>query len=663
MDIGQRIQTLREQLNHFNYEYYILNQSSISDYEFDQMMNELIQLEKEYPQYADINSPTQRVGGTVSSRFEKVRHSKGMFSLGNAFSESDLQDFEDRIGADQVEYVVELKIDGLAMSIEYRQGQFYQALTRGDGEVGEDVSQNVRTISSIPLVLNEPVDAIIRGEIYMPISSFDRLNQERALADESLFANCRNAAAGSIRQLDSRIAAKRGLDGFWYTLVDAESYGCTTHWEALAKLRSWGFKVNPYAKRCTGIQEVYTYIETIAETRYQLDYDIDGMVIKVDNLQRQQQLGFTVKVPRWAIAYKFPAQLVSTELEDIFLSVGRTGRITPNAKLVPVQLAGSLVSFASLHNQDYIAKKDIRIHDQVTVRKAGEIIPEIVSVLPESRNGTQVVYQFPKTCPECGSLLLRNEGEADHYCMNADCPARIIESIAHFTSRNAMNIDGFGEKRVQLFHEAGLLQRVEEIYLLHHHRDTILTLDKMGSKSADKLFDSIEASKQKSLECLLFGLGIRHVGEKAATTLASAFTTMDNLMEAEFDLLCDLRDIGRVIAESVVSFFQQTDNRLMIESLRQAGLNFTYMDQRVQRETKFTHKTIVLTGTLVHFKRNELASQLENLGAKVSSSVSAKTDLVIAGEAAGSKLDKALALGIEVWDEARLLQEVSNETN
>lgn len=657
-DVSARIADLRRQLNRYNYEYYILNQSTVSDYDFDRLMNELLALEHEYPQFQSANSPTQRVGGSVASKFTKVRHSAGMFSLGNAFSLGQLKEFQQRLGFEPVEYVVEPKIDGLAMSIEYRQGQFYQALTRGDGEVGEDVSQNVRTVGSVPLELTEPVDVIVRGEIFMPISSFEALNKTRLEKGEVLFANCRNAAAGSIRQLDSKVAASRGLDGFWYTLVDAQRYGCTTHSEALETLKIWGFKVNPNISICEGMDAVWHWIDTIGEKRYELDYDIDGMVIKVNNLEKQRELGFTVKVPRWAIAYKFPAQMVETVLEDIFLTVGRTGRITPNAKLVPVALGGSTVSFASLHNEDYIRNKDIRIHDMVLVRKAGEIIPEIVRPLPEKRDGRQEIYHFPLTCPECGGHLLRNEGEADHYCVNVDCPAKIIESIAHFTSRNAMNIDGFGEKRVELFHDQGLLDRIEDIYTLSLHREQILTFDKMGEKSADKLFSSIEASKQQSLECLLFGLGIRHVGEKAAHTLARTFRTMDNLSRATYEELMIIRDIGEIIAQSVLAFFAEPKNQAILDALRNHGLNFTYLQQSTAQTTWFTGKIVVLTGSLNVFSRTELSSLLERYGAKVTSSVSAKTDLVIAGEAAGSKLEKANALGIEVWDEARLLQEV-----
>lgn len=657
--IQARIEALRKQLNQYNYEYYVLNQSTISDYEFDTLMNELMALEKENPQYDHPNSPSHRVGGQVSEKFQKVRHKQAMFSLGNAFSLEDLQDFENRIGLGPLEYMVELKIDGLAMSLDYQQGELTQALTRGDGEVGEEVTQNVRTVASLPLVLQVPETAVIRGEIFMPISSLNTLNEQRREQGEELFANCRNAAAGSIRQLDSKIAAKRKLDGFWYTLVNASQYGCKTHEEALNLMKSWGLKVNPNARKVKGIQAVWEAIEAISQNRHTLDYDIDGMVIKVNDLSLQDKLGFTVKVPRWAIAYKFPAQMVETTLENIFCTVGRTGKITPNAQLTPVSLGGSVVSFASLHNQDYISHKDIRIGDQVLVRKAGEIIPEIVQPVFEKRVSDLPRYQFPTHCPECGGELLRNEGEADNYCVNVDCPAKIIESIAHFTSRNAMNIDGFGEKRVELFHKANLLASVEDIYRLHEHREQLMTLDKMGEKSVDKLVESIEASKQNSLEALLFGLGIRHVGAKAATTLARHFKTMEALSQADYEALVNLRDIGGIIAQSVVTFFHEVKNQTLIETLKDFGLNLTYIDLSVSGESSLRDKTIVITGSFEHFSRKELTALLEQRGALVTGSVSKKTDLVIAGSEAGSKLDKAQALDIEVWDEERVLAEVA----
>lgn len=654
-----RIEALRKQLEQYNYEYYALNQSSISDYDFDVLMNELIALEKDHPEFMDANSPTQRVGGAIASRFTKVRHGQAMFSLANAFSLEDLREFERRTGEANLEYVVELKIDGLAMSMDYRAGSFSQGITRGDGEVGEDVSQNVRTIRSIPLQLTDPVEATVRGEIYMPISSFTALNEERLAKGEELFANCRNAAAGSIRQLDSKIAAQRHLEAFWYTLVNAEDYGCTTHTEALAKMKSWGLRINPNISVARGMDEVYKIIEKVNDFRHTLDYDIDGMVIKVNDLAKQRELGFTSKVPRWAIAYKFPAQMVETQLHDIFLTVGRTGKITPNAKLEPVALGGTTVAFASLHNEDYIRTKDIRIHDVVLVRKAGEIIPEIVQPVFSKRQPGAEPYVFPKHCPVCGGELYRDPDEADNYCINAECPAKIVESIAHFASRDAMNIDGFGEKRVERFHQAGYLKSVEAIYRLKDHYDEIVALDKMGETSATKLLNAIEASKENSLENLLFGLGIRHIGAKAAKTLAREYRTMDALMQAEPEALWTIRDIGTVIAQSLTSFFAEPQNREMIEQLRALGLNFTYLGQAIATNA-LSGKTIVLTGSLEHFGRSELTKLLEGYGARVSSSVSAKTDIVIAGEAAGSKLEKAQQLGLEIWDEARLMKEVED---
>lgn len=653
-----RIKYLREKLNQANYDYHVLDQPTISDREYDLDMNELIQLERENPEYFDANSPTQRVGGEISSKFSKVTHKNQLYSLSNAFNEDDLRAFDKRVGS--VDYVVELKIDGLAMAVEYENGQFIQAVTRGDGTVGEDVSTNVRTIRSLPLSLKEAVDVQLRGEVFIPRSSFLKLNEQRQENNEVVFANARNAAAGSIRQLDSKITASRSLDAFWYTIVNPLSLGITSQWEAINQLKKWGFKVNQYIYHCDTIDEVISRIQELDTIRFDLDFDIDGVVVKVNSFEKQEELGTTVKAPRFAIAYKFPAEIAVSKVLDIHLTVGRTGRITPNAKLTPVSLGGSIVSAATLHNEDYIKTKDIRVNDTVTLHKAGEIIPEIIESLKEHRDESSVVYDFPKHCPVCESELVRDPEAADTYCINSECPARIIESISHFASRDAMNIEGLGVARVKQLNEANLLLTVEDIYELKNHRDEMMTLEKFGTKSIDNLVEAIEASKSNELNQVLFGLGILHVGSKAASSLAKHFIRIENLMNASEADLLEVDDIGKITAQSVFDYFNNENNQQLIKSLNEKGLN---LSQSVS-ETKvslLSNKRVVLTGTLSRMSRNEAKELLELHQAKLSSSVSKNTDLVIAGENAGSKLVKAQELSIEVWDEDRFYQEVNYE--
>ena len=525
----QRILELRSILDRLAYEYYVLDQPSKSDQEYDRYYQELVALEDEFPQYRDPNSITQRVGGVVLDAFTKVEHKRTMLSLGNAFNLEDLHAFDERVRevVPNARYVVELKIDGLAMSLIYRDGRFVQALTRGDGVVGEDVTHNVKTIPSIPMHIPLQGEVEVRGEVYMPNASFQMLNEEREKNGEELFANPRNAAAGSIRQLDSSVAAKRKLDAFWYYFVNAQEYDIHSHEEALQKMSEMHLRVNPLRKVCERIDEVWQFIEEITEQRNDLPYAIDGMVIKVDDLDAQNRLGSTVKVPRWAIAYKFPAEEVITKLLDIVVTVGRTGRITPNAVLEPVRVAGTTVSAAQLHNEDMIKEKDIRIHDDVVVRKAGDIIPEVVRPLLERRNDTQAVYHFPTHCPICGSELVRFPEEAAHYCINQDCPARVVESMIHFASRDAMDIDTLGDKKVEFFHKQGFLNTIEDIYCLKEHRQELIDLEGFKEKSVDKLLDAIEDSKQNPLEDLIYGLGIRQVGKKAAKVLAKHFLSRE----------------------------------------------------------------------------------------------------------------------------------------
>ena len=659
MDVQQRILALRKQLDTYAYEYYVLDQPSVPEAEYDQAYQELLKLEDTYPQYRDPNSITQRVGGVVLDAFTKVTHKQQMLSLSNAFNLEDLQAFDERVRSivSKVSYVVELKMDGLAISLHYHDGRFVQAVTRGDGFVGEDVTNNVRTIASIPMHIERMGDVEVRGEVFMPKKSFAELNAQREKNGEDVFANPRNAAAGSIRQLDSKIAASRKLDAFLYYYEDALGAGIQTHEEALKTMEQLHIKVNPLRRVCNSMDEVWSFIQEMSEQRNDLPYEIDGMVIKVNELTAWEQLGTTVKAPRYAIAYKFPAEEVVTKLLDIVLTVGRTGRITPNAVLAPVRVAGTSVSAAQLHNEDMIKEKDIRIQDDVVVRKAGDIIPEVVRPLLDRRNGTQARYVFPKECPVCGSALVRLSDEAAHYCINQDCPARVVESIIHFASRDAMDIDTLGDKKVEFFHKEGLLNTIEDIYHLKDHKETILQMEGFKERSYQKLIDAIEASKQNPLEDLVYGLGIRQVGKKAAKVLAKHFLTMEKLMAASEEELVAIKDIGDITAQSIVAFFREPKNVELIDHLRGFGLRMDSEEEIIQ-ESMFTGKTVVLTGSLQQMTRNEAKELLESLGANVSGSVSKKTDLVIYGEAAGSKLTKAQSLGVATMDEATFLQEV-----
>ena len=646
-----RIEYLRKVLKEYAYEYYTLDKPTVSDYEYDMLFRELEDLEKKHPELNDPNSPTQRVGFEILSEFKKIDHSKPMLSLGDVFSYDELREWSKKITDvyGTVEYCAEYKIDGLAMSLIYEDGLFKQAVTRGDGVTGEDVTSNVRTIQSIPMSIPYKQHYDIRGEVYMPKSSFNRVNRERRQNGEEEFANPRNAAAGSIRQLDSRICASRGLDGFWYHVPD--DVNSDTHYGSLQYAKKLGFIVNDTTTLFNNIEDVISFIEETGKIRNDLPYEIDGMVIKVNSYDLQKKIGFTSRIPKWAIAYKFPAEEVKTIVEDIFITVGRTGKCTPNAKLTPKKIAGTTVGFATLHNEDNIKDKDIRIGDTVVVRKAGDIIPEVVRSIKESRDGSQVPFVFPDICPVCGGKLYRFEDEAAHYCVNTECKARLVYSISHFTERNAMNIDGLGEKRVETFLEAGLISSFEDIYKLHNRKDEILELDKFGQKSYDNLIEAIENSKSNSLERLIYGLGIRQVGEKAGKILAAHFGSMENFMNASVEELSEIRDIGPTTAEYIRDFFNEGSNKEMINQLRILGVNMDYIDNSVSNESVFTGKTVVLTGTLQRFTRNEATALLENLGANVAGSVSKKTDYVIYGAEAGSKLDKANQLGVATLSE------------
>lgn len=657
MDYQARISYLRDQLNQYNYEYYVLNASTVSDATYDSLMQELITLEAEHPELFDVTSPSQRVGGFVAEDFKKVTHQATMLSLANAFNAEDLLDFDRKVRSvtkkDRVTYVVELKIDGLAMSAVYEHGKIKYAATRGDGVVGEDVTSNIVTIKSIPLHLKDQLTLEVRGEVFMPKASWQSLNAERELSGEALFANPRNAAAGSIRQLDSKIAASRKLDAFWYYLVDATNYGVTSHHDALNFLRKQGFKVNDQTKVCDGIDAVIAHIESLKDKRHTFPYEIDGIVIKVDDLSFYQTLGFTAKTPRWAIAYKFPPLEVETTLEDIFFTVGRTGKITPNALLTPVFVAGSKIKHATLHNEPFIRDRDLKIGDQVFIRKAGDIIPEVLGVVPNKRTGLEKDFQMIQDCPVCLKPLTFKDPL--HFCLNPLCPARHEEGLIHFASRGAMDIEGLGERIVELFFSEKLIKTIADIYYLHQKRNVLINLEGFGEKSIDNLLDAIEASKKKSLEKLIFGLGIKELGAKTSKVLAEKFKTLDALMAATKEELLTIKDIGPVAASSIVNYFMETENVALINELIAIGLNTTYLGPAPKEDAYFSGKTIVITGKFNQFSRDELTTILENLGAKVSSAVSAKTSLVVAGEDAGSKLTKAQDLNIKILYEEELV--------
>lgn len=657
MEPKERVQEITALLEKYNYEYYVLDNPSVSDAEYDRLMQELIALEEKYPELRSPLSPTQRVGGIVQDEFQKVTHKRMMLSLANAFNETDLRDFDRKVkealGVDTVTYMAEMKIDGLGMSLVYRKNLQYAA-TRGDGSEGENVTSNVITIKSIPSRIELSDELEVRGEVFMPKKVLTKLNQEREISGEPLFANARNAAAGSIRQLDSSIAASRNLDAFWYYFVNARDFGIRYHSEALAMLDRLGFKTNPERRICVGIDEVLDYIDEYTEKRPSLDYDIDGIVIKVDDMATYDKLGYTSKTPRWAIAYKFPPEEVITKLTDIIYTVGRTGKITPNAVLEPVRVAGSLVQRATLHNEDFIRDKDLKVGDYVVIRKAGDVIPEVVRPVKERRTGDEKEYQMIDTCPVCGAPLTRID--AMHFCLNPYCEAKKIEGIIHFASRDAMDIEGLGEKVAEQLFNQKFIHDIVSIYDLSQFRDEIIALDGWKDKSIDNLLNAIENSKANSLERVLFGLGIKEVGAKTAKNLSRIYGDIDALSEADFDELIQIPDVGPILAKSLVSYFEDENNKALIQKLKDRGVNFKYLGSTSKAaDSYFSGKTVVLTGTLSSMGRKEATALLEDLGAKVTGSVSKATDCVIAGVEAGSKLDKAQALGITVLSEDEFL--------
>jgi DNA ligase (NAD+) len=651
MNYKQRIEELTQIINQANYDYHTLDQPTITDYEYDQLLKELVDLENKYPEYKLQNSPTDKVGGVVLDSFEKVTHQIPMMSLSNVFDEEELSAFDERIRkvTDQYTYLSELKIDGLAVSIRYENGKFVRAATRGNGQVGEDISENVKTIKSLPLTLNENIDIEVRGEIFMPHKSFNKLNEERMEQDLPLFANPRNAAAGTIRQLDSKVAAKRNLDIFLYQIVRAEDY-VSTQAEALELLKKLGFKVNENYKLNQNLKELIDQIHKYDDLRKKLNYETDGVVIKINEFDLHESIGYTAKYPKWATAYKFKAEQQTTLLKDITFQIGRTGVVTPVAELEPVFISGSKVSRATLHNEDYIKAKDIRINDMVIVHKAGEIIPEVVEVDMASRK-EQKPFEMIDTCPVCHEPLERKTGEADYFCTNDGCPGKHINSLIHFSSRVAMDIDTLGEKVVETLHELGFLNTIADIYTLKNHENDLKGLPGFADKKVEKLLNAIEDSKKQSFDKLIFGLGIKHVGAKVAKVLVSNYPSMEQLKSATYDDLININEIGEMIAQSIVNYFEKPENIELICKLESYGLNMSYETAKVI-DHEFNGKTFVLTGKLENYTRDEAQDIIEKLGGKVSSSVSKKTDYVLAGSDAGSKLQKAKDLEVTVLDEA-----------
>ncbi len=649
----ERMFELIEILNEANYNYYVLDEPTITDQEFDKYLRELITIEETHPEWAQEDSPTKRVGGQVIESFNKIIHDIPMLSLSNVFNEEEIRAFDERIRKEGInpQYMCELKIDGLSMSLKYKDGKLVTGATRGDGVTGEDITHNVKTIKTVPFNLKEKIDIEVRGEIYMSKKTLAALNEKRKANNEPLLQNARNAAAGSVRQLDSKIAASRNLDCWIYHLPNPEDYGIKTHSEAIDYMKKLGLKTNPCNRLVDDVEGILDFIKYYGEHRKDLPYDIDGVVIKVNSIEEQKKLGYTAKYPKWATAYKFPAEEVLTKLKDIIFTVGRTGQITPNAVLEPVLVAGSTIARATLHNEDYVLAKDLRIGDIVSIRKAGDVIPEVVEAKVERRTGKEKPFQMITNCPICGDFLYKKEGQVDYYCMNPLCPKIHMEGLIHFVSRHAMNIDGLGERIIEDFFNLKFISKISDIYHLDRHRDALTDLEGYGEKSIDNLLNAIEVSKKNSLERLLFGLGIPNVGEKTAKMLAQRYENLDHLMEASYEELTNIPDVGPIIAKSIIDYFAKSENQEEINHLKELGINMTYTGPKIEVNDNFANKTFVITGTLTKYTRDEVEAKIELLGGKTSSSVSRKTSAVIVGENPGSKYDKAQELGIPIWSE------------
>jgi DNA ligase (NAD+) len=653
-DIKKKIDELVEILKEHNYYYYVLDEPKISDIEYDKMLKELIELETNNPQFLRNDSPSVRVGGQALSKFEQTRHIKPMLSLSNAFSKEDLMDFDkrvkDNLGTNNVSYVVELKIDGLSVALTYENGEFVLGATRGDGQVGEIITSNLKTVKSIPLKLKEDIDLTVRGEVFIPKTQFEKLNEIQEQNDDKIFANPRNAAAGSLRQLDPKIAAKRNLDIFVFNTINIEQNNINSHIKSLEYLSKLGFKINNETKKFDNMNAVYDYILYWQDNRANLGYEIDGMVVKVDDLNQREELSTTSKSPRWAIAYKFPAEQKVTIIKDIILQIGRTGKITPNAVFEPVRVAGSLVSKATLHNEDFIREKDIKINDKVVIEKAGDVIPAVVKVLVDQRDGSEIDFEMPSTCPECGGKTLREEGEAALKCINISCPAQIRRGIIHFVSKNAMDMDGLGESIVKQLLDNELIKDISDLYLLKDKKEELLSLERMGEKSVENMLNAIEKSKENELYRLIFGLGIDFIGSKASKLLEKNYENLDQIINASYDELIEIEEFGPKMAQSLVSFFKNPDNLELIERLKSFNLNISSKKQEANSNI-FEGLKFVLTGTLNTLKRNDAKKIIEDNGGKTSSSLSKNTNLLLAGEKAGSKLKKAIELGVKVISE------------
>lgn len=663
MDLKKRIDELVQIINEADYNYHTLDNPTISDQEYDKYLRELFELENEYKEYIREDSPTQRVGGKVLDEFAKITHKIPMMSLSNVFNEEEIINFDERIKKEgfNPKYECELKIDGLSVSLIYEKGKLISASTRGDGIVGEDITENVKTIKTIPLKLNEDIDIEVRGEIYMSKNVFENINKNRIQNGLTPFQNPRNAAAGSVRQLDSKIAAKRKLDSFIYHLPNPEDYNIKTHNEALNFMKKLGFKVNPNNKLVDNINEVMEFINYQTENRNKLPYEIDGIVIKVNNINEQKELGFTAKYPKWATAYKFPAKEVLTRLKDIIFTVGRTGQITPNAVLEPVLIQGSTVKKATLHNENYVIEHDIKIGDIVSIIKAGDVIPAVLGPKKERRTGEEKEFKMITKCPICNSFLIKEKDQADYFCPNEHCEARKIETLIHFVERDAMNIDGLGEKIIEDLYNLKYIKNISDIYELNKYKKDIMELEGYGEKSVNNLLEAIENSKNNSLERLLFGLGIRQVGTKTAKILSKHYITLENIINATKEELNNIHDIGNIIADNIINYFKEERNLREINKLKELGLNMKYLNNsEIINNINITGKTFVITGTLSK-GRDEIKQLIEKNGGNITTSVSKKTDVVIVGEEPGSKYTKALELGITIWKEEDLEKNINKE--
>lgn len=664
MNIKSRIEELTNIINEANYNYYILDNPTITDQEFDKYLRELTELEMEYPDLKQENSPTTRVGGTVLEGFEKVTHEIPMLSIGDVFNEEEIIDFDNKIKKEgfKPKYVCELKIDGLSVSLHYEKGVLVRAATRGNGTVGDDITNNVKTIKTIPLTLTEAIDIEVRGEIYMSKNTLKKLNEDREKNGNSPLQNCRNAASGSIKLLDSREVAKRNLECFIYHLPNPMDYNISTHEEALNFMKKLGFRTNSNNKVVKDIDGILEFIKDKQELRANLPYDIDGIVIKVNNIDMQNKLGFTSKYPKWCIAYKFPAEKVYTKLIDILFTVGRTGQITPNAILEPVIVQGSTIRRATLHNEDNVKDKDIRIGDIVSIYKAGDVIPAVEGPLKERRTGNEEPFKMITNCPICGTAIVRKENEADYFCPNVLCPARNVSSLIHYASKDAMNIEGLGDSIIEDLYNYGYVKDISDIYILDKYKKELEQLEGYGQKSVEKLFASIENSKNNSLERLLFGLGIKQVGSKTAKVLATIYKTLDNIINTSYEDLTKIPDIGPIIATNITEYFKDTSNISIINKLKEHHVNMEYLNTNtVNADDNFKDKTFVLTGTLNTITRDKASLEIENRGGKVTSSVTKKTNIVIVGDNPGSKYQKALNLGIEIWNEEQFLDLIKED--